>query len=620
MSTQPAHDHDHHHDHDRAAAGLDPWCCGGCMRLRQTVNNKTISIHMLYEDGGSELYEAIEAHPDYYLYATEKALLERHAADIVRQIRPGSVLIELGCGDCTKTDILVREMVKRDGRVDFIGVDSSLESLTGSAAAYEGRAGVAFTPVHDNFFDGLAAAVQGRRGRDVCVLFLGSTIGNMSLHDSQLFLRTIAEIVHSNTLGRSFQLVLGIDMWKDPEVLQRAYDNETTRDFELNGLRNSLRHSAPDLRFDPDEWRYDVHVNPELHQVEMYAVSLREQRSERLHFAEGERILLEVSHKFTPAERGALCDRYEPIATFGDAYQIAVLRSAAPAAAANPWMSSADAHVEHIDRVAAMDYDAFVLAYGWSALGGGAASLRVLDVGCGSGFVPRSLLSRTPASRRLAGRIAAYDLLDVSANSLRIAAGKIPFPVTRKVHASIQEVQAEPGYDHILDAGYDVVWAIHGITAVPRAELGAALRNMLSFVKPGGEVLVVLSDHDSHYSAIDRAYLTDRRGAGGGRREPFLVADDVLDLLRARGVDHQVVRIETAYAFPLADAESWRHFNAWCVYDDAFDVAAGGPAVRAYVDGLVDREGSSYRLRLTSTAITIRREPATLSRLLAARA
>lgn len=442
------------------------------MRLRQTVNNKTISIHMLYEDGGSELYEAIEAHPDYYLYATEKALLERHAADIVRQIRPGSVLIELGCGDCTKTDILVREMVKRDGRVDFIGVDSSLESLTGSAAAYEGRAGVAFTPVHDNFFDGLAAAVQGRRGRDVCVLFLGSTIGNMSLHDSQLFLRTIAEIVHSNTLGRSFQLVLGIDMWKDPEVLQRAYDNETTRDFELNGLRNSLRHSAPDLRFDPDEWRYDVHVNPELHQVEMYAVSLREQRSERLHFAEGERILLEVSHKFTPAERGALCDRYEPIATFGDAYQIAVLRSAAPAAAANPWMGSADAHVEHIDRVAAMDYDAFVLAYGWSALGGGAASLRVLDVGCGSGFVPRSLLSRTPASRRLAGRIAAYDLLDVSANSLRIAAGKIPFPVTRKVHASIQEVQAEPGYDHILDAGYDVVWAIHGITAVPRAGSG----------------------------------------------------------------------------------------------------------------------------------------------------
>lgn len=601
------------------AVPFDKWCCDGCTRLSQAVNRKTIPIHMLYADGGSALYEEIEAHADYYLYATEKALLHRHIADIIRHLRPGTVVVELGCGDCTKTDILLRALAERDGAVDFVGVDSSLASLEASAVVYAGRPEVTFAPIHDNFFDGLATAVQRYRGRHICVILLGSTIGNMSFASSELFLRNVTELVSSNALGRSFEFILGLDMWKDPDLLQRAYDNKITREFELNGLRNSLRHSAPELLFDRAHWSYDVRVNAQRNQVEMYAVSLREQGAGGLSFAEGEQVLLEVSHKFRPAELEALFTGYELVASYGDDYRVAVLSGTA-AAELNPWMSYSDEHIEHIDRVAAMDYDAFIRDYDWTALSGAATELDVLDVGCGSGFVPRALIRRTPASRDIAGRIAAYDLLDISANSLRIAASNIPFQANRKFHTSIQGLSESPHFATTRSAGYDIVWSIHGITAVPAAELWTALFNMLTCVKPGGKALIVVSDRDSHYAAIDRAYLRDREHEERPRRAPFLISDDVLALLSEHDIDHEVLRFETAYAFPAADVESWHRFNAWCVYDDAFDVSQAGPEVTAYVDSLVDRERGGFRLHLTSTAITIERNPLTLLRLLARRA
>ena len=50
---------------------------------------------------------------EYYPFKTEGALLHQHDEDIVKQIPSGAILVELGCGDCAKTSILQRALLKR---------------------------------------------------------------------------------------------------------------------------------------------------------------------------------------------------------------------------------------------------------------------------------------------------------------------------------------------------------------------------------------------------------------------------------------------------------------------------------------------------------------------------
>lgn len=61
----------------------------------------------------------------------ELALLRQHAADIAGQVPAGGVVLELGCGDCSKTAGLLEALVERHGvdGVRFAGVDVSNEAL-----------------------------------------------------------------------------------------------------------------------------------------------------------------------------------------------------------------------------------------------------------------------------------------------------------------------------------------------------------------------------------------------------------------------------------------------------------------------------------------------------------
>lgn len=586
---------------------LDPRCARGLMR---PAGHKTIPIHMLYEDGGSALYEAIERHPDYYPYQSERALLARHADEIVATLPRHPVLIELGCGDCTKTRLLLDALVRRDGRAHLVGIDSSADALEGTRTRLGRDPRVVFTAIHETFFEGLARAAGRHPGRDLCVLLLGSSLGNMSFEESVLFLRTIVELT---TSAPSTRVLLGLDMWKDEDPLRRAYDNDITATFELNGLRNAIRSVDRRHRFDPGDWRYVVEVNPAANQVEMLAEAARPVSFAGQRIARGERILLEVSHKFRESELERLFAGCARVSTYGEGYRLFVL-AAGPARADNPWTRYGADDLDDIDDIARIDYAAFIRAYAWSALG--ADDLALLDVGCGSGAVAR-MLRADPAGRRFAERVGAYDLLDISANSLRIAEERVPFPVARKYCVGIQDFADSARFAEARAAGYDLVWSIHGVTAVPRADLWRALLTMLRCLRVGGKLLIVVSDHDSHYAAIDRAYLADRAAELGAGRDRFLEAEDVVALVAQHGIDSQVLAVEASHVYPARERESWRRFNAWCVYDQDFDVARGGPATAAYLDACRDPESGGYRLRLSSMAITVERDDLALLRWLA---
>src|SRR5579875_922621 len=94
-----------------------------------TASPKHLPAKLFYDEIGSQLFEQITELPEYYLTRTERAILERYAADILEKAGPSLTLVELGAGTATKTRILIEEMVQRQSRTQFYPIDVSASAL-----------------------------------------------------------------------------------------------------------------------------------------------------------------------------------------------------------------------------------------------------------------------------------------------------------------------------------------------------------------------------------------------------------------------------------------------------------------------------------------------------------
>ena len=260
-----------------------------------TSDPKTIPPKYFYDARGSRLFEAITRLPEYYQTRTERAILDRWAPDLVRDLRPG-VLIEFGSGSAAKTRALLDSM--RDegllhgyGPLD-VSADASRRASEALALEYpelrvEGVIGD-FERPHDLPFP----------GRRRLLAFLGSTIGNFTFDRSVTFLRSVAREM---TPADGF--MIGFDLVKDRATLERAYNDSAgvTAEFNLNLLRVMNRELGAD--FDVGEFEHNAFYNEQETRIEMHLVSNRSQ-TVRLDaialvtdFEQGESIRTELSHK-----------------------------------------------------------------------------------------------------------------------------------------------------------------------------------------------------------------------------------------------------------------------------------------------------------------------------------
>ncbi len=139
--------------------------------------------------------------------------------------------------------------------------------------------------------------------------FPGSTIGNFDPLEADALLRRIAFLV-----GKGGGLLLGVDLRKDPEVLERAYNDASgvTAAFNRNILDRINRELDAD--FDTPAFRHVAFYNPARSRIEMHLVSLTAQRvrigSETFDFRPDESIHTENSYKYDVDElatRAAQC-------------------------------------------------------------------------------------------------------------------------------------------------------------------------------------------------------------------------------------------------------------------------------------------------------------------------
>lgn len=255
---------------------------------------KTLPPKWLYDDHGSELFDAITELDEYYLTRRESDLLREAGAELVDGF---SELVELGSGMSTKTPLLLDHM---HGAERYIGVDVSPSAMRAAMTRLSERyPGVEMVAEVCDFTGDLSVLHRGD-GPPRLVAFLGSTLGNMQPVEVRAFLERVKPL-----LGPDDALLVGHDLVKDVAVIEAAYDDAqgVTAAFNRNMLAVVNRELGAD--FDLHLFDHEARYNGFLDRVELRLRSRVAQVVRiaglglEVPFLAGESILTEISRKFT---------------------------------------------------------------------------------------------------------------------------------------------------------------------------------------------------------------------------------------------------------------------------------------------------------------------------------
>ena len=257
---------------------------------------KTLSSKFFYDEMGSRLFDQICDLPEYYLTQTEVGILRKHVVEMAARIGPQASLIEFGSGSSFKTRILLENLNRLAA---YVPVDISRDYLV-MAAEETARdfPEIEVLPVAADFtypFDLPDPVVTPVRN---VVYFPGSTIGNFS-HTAA---HGLLQVMHHEA-GENGALLIGIDLQKDRDVVELAYNDSAgvTAEFNLNILRRLNREFG--ATFTLDSFRHRAIYSEEFGRIEMYLVSTCDQivtiADREFAVSAGESILTEHSHKYT---------------------------------------------------------------------------------------------------------------------------------------------------------------------------------------------------------------------------------------------------------------------------------------------------------------------------------
>ena len=268
------------------------------VRLGLTKSPKELSPKYFYDERGSELFEEITQLPEYYLTRAERSLLEQRIPEIIAAVRPCS-LVELGAGSATKTRLILDEMRSSGCAECYVPIDVSKEFLEATslqlAADYPD---IRITPVVSDITEPFTLPPLAS---PTLMAFLGSTIGNFPREPAIRLLSHVA-----GAMGPSDRFLLGADLRKDPEIINRAYNDSkgVTAAFNLNVLERLNRELGAD--FPVSDYDHKAFYSSEHHRIEMHLVARNAHKVVipeigEIQFRQGESIRTELSYKYDRA-------------------------------------------------------------------------------------------------------------------------------------------------------------------------------------------------------------------------------------------------------------------------------------------------------------------------------
>jgi L-histidine N-alpha-methyltransferase len=258
-----------------------------------------------YDERGSRLFDRICETDEYYPTRTEDALLARYGAQIIQQTRPAQI-VELGSGTSRKTRRLLDACETHTHTCSYAPFDVCGEMVHQVAVDLQNNyPWLEVVPLVGDYHAGLGN-IPIAEGVNM-FMFLGSTIGNFTPAETRDFINEVRDCMRP---GDYF--LLGADRVKDERILNAAYNDAEglTARFNLNVLQ--VLNREIDANFNTENFSHLALFNRDLNRIEMYLVSEIDQiiRFRKPGFSislqEGEKILTEISRKFTRRELEAM--------------------------------------------------------------------------------------------------------------------------------------------------------------------------------------------------------------------------------------------------------------------------------------------------------------------------
>ena len=252
----------------------------------------------LYDDHGSQIFDAITRLADYYPTEAERALLSDHAAEIA-ELTGATTVVELGSGTSDKTRTLLDAFHDAGQLERFVPFDVSEATLREAADMLAVRyPEISVDAVAGDFTRHLShLPTSGKR----LIAFLGGTVGNFYEEERRAFLGTVADTLQS---GES--LLLGVDLFKDVSRIIDAYNDDTGVSESFNKNVLAVINRELDANFDPEAFAYIPYWDPTHSRVDMRLRACTPQRVRidaldlDVELAANEEIRVEISSKFRP--------------------------------------------------------------------------------------------------------------------------------------------------------------------------------------------------------------------------------------------------------------------------------------------------------------------------------
>ncbi|VAW79030.1 hypothetical protein MNBD_GAMMA14-276 [hydrothermal vent metagenome] len=265
---------------------------------------RSIPPKYFYDEQGSRLFDAICETLEYYPTRTEISIIKENLGEICAYLGKECILIEPGSGASQKVRLLLDALEPHT----YVPLDISsnyLYSIARNLVSEYPRLNVVAACVDYTAPINLPDYLPHKRR---VAFFPGSSIGNFEPEEAVLFLNNVLNLVRPDGC-----LLVGVDLKKSPDTLNRAYNDAQgiTAAFNLNILTHINRELNTD--FNIDGFEHKAFYNELPGRVEMHLVSKTSQAvtlgGKVFEFKRGESIHTENSYKYSVSEFHSLARR-----------------------------------------------------------------------------------------------------------------------------------------------------------------------------------------------------------------------------------------------------------------------------------------------------------------------
>ncbi len=264
---------------------------------------KVLPAKYFYDEQGSRLFEAITKLPEYYPTRIEIDLLRKHRETIAKLVKDDVWLLEYGSGASLKIRLLLQAIQPNC----YVPMDISKDFLLASAESLmEDYPWLNVYAACVDYSQPVRLPADMITSAQKLGFFPGSSIGNFSPQEAQIFLQGVRQ-----TLGNDGAMLIGIDLQKDKQVLEAAYNDcqNVTAAFNFNILHHINRVLG--TQFNVNYFEHKAIYSEEKGRIEMHLVSTMDQivkisdtasadgESKNIIFKAGETIHTENSYKYS---------------------------------------------------------------------------------------------------------------------------------------------------------------------------------------------------------------------------------------------------------------------------------------------------------------------------------